>query len=104
MATNFSSGYLAHTEGINYLFGYPISHSMSPLLHQTIYKALNLPWRQSLFESKDMDKFLQLTKDPRFFGIPPDLKDHKGSLSLLLTTSHRRIGYNAPQNLHHSSS
>ena len=59
----------AGLDGVNYLFGYPIAHSMSPLLHQTVYSALNLRWEQQFLESKDIAKFLRLTEDPKFFGI-----------------------------------
>ncbi|KAL9070554.1 MAG: hypothetical protein Q9157_005779 [Trypethelium eluteriae] len=52
---------------------------MSPLLHQTIYDALNLRWTQQLFESKDMAKFLQLTRDPKFFGASVTMP-HKVSI------------------------
>jgi len=34
----------SHLDGVNYLFGHPISHSLSPLLHQTVY----LPYSSSL--------------------------------------------------------
>lgn len=51
-----------------YLFGYPIAHSYSPLLHNTVFQQLGLPWGFSLLESTDMDQFLRLIKDPRLFG------------------------------------
>jgi quinate dehydrogenase len=62
-----------HTEtkqskGLGVLFGYPISHSLSPLLHQTVFDSFNNDWNFSLLESKDMDQFLQILKDPRCFG------------------------------------
>ncbi|MCJ1322455.1 hypothetical protein MMC15_007804 [Xylographa vitiligo] len=58
----------SHLDGINYLFGYPIAHSLSPLLHQTIYDALGLRWSQLLMESKDVEGFMHLTQDSKFFG------------------------------------
>ncbi|KAF2445234.1 hypothetical protein P171DRAFT_388093 [Karstenula rhodostoma CBS 690.94] len=51
-----------------YLFGHPIAHSLSPLLHQTIYDGLGLPWSQFPLDSTDMDLFLRLREDPRFYG------------------------------------
>ncbi|WPG99367.1 Hypothetical protein R9X50_00218100 [Acrodontium crateriforme] len=51
-----------------YLFGYPIAHSMSPLMHQTVFNGLGLNWSQQLLPSTDMDQFLQLIRDPRLFG------------------------------------
>lgn len=58
----------AHLDRVNYLFGYPIAHSLSPLLHQTVYDALGLCWSQIRIESKDMDHFLALIQDPKFLG------------------------------------
>jgi quinate dehydrogenase len=51
-----------------YLFGHPIAHSMSPLLHQTVYDALGLNWSQFPLDSLDMDLFLKLRQDPKFYG------------------------------------
>lgn len=51
-----------------YLFGHPIAHSMSPLLHQTVYDNLGLNWSQYPLDSTDMDLFLELIKDPKFYG------------------------------------
>ncbi|OSS52091.1 hypothetical protein B5807_03653 [Epicoccum nigrum] len=51
-----------------YLFGFPIAHSMSPLFHNTVYKELGLDWNQFFLESKDMDLFLKVRQDPKFYG------------------------------------
>ncbi|KAF2644702.1 shikimate dehydrogenase substrate binding domain-containing protein [Massarina eburnea CBS 473.64] len=51
-----------------YLFGHGISHSMSPLLHQTIYESLGLNWAQMPLDSTDMSLFLKLRQDPKFYG------------------------------------
>ncbi|KAI2479875.1 Quinate dehydrogenase [Pyrenophora tritici-repentis] len=51
-----------------YLFGHPITHSMSPLLHATVYASLSLPWAQHPLESLDIPLFLRLIRDPRFYG------------------------------------
>ncbi|QDS75691.1 hypothetical protein FKW77_007775 [Venturia effusa] len=56
------------SDGVGVLFGYPIAHSLSPLLHQTIYDTLGLNWNFSLFESMDMPQFLEFIRDPRCFG------------------------------------
>jgi quinate dehydrogenase len=58
----------SHLDGVNYLFGHPISHSLSPLLHQTVYDNLNLKWSQVPLDSTDIPQFLSLTKDPKFYG------------------------------------
>lgn len=54
-----------------YLFGHGISHSMSPLLHQTIYDNLGLRWGQIPLDSTDMSLFLKLRQDPKFYGKFP---------------------------------
>ncbi|KAL1983811.1 hypothetical protein VTN96DRAFT_9897 [Rasamsonia emersonii] len=36
----------SHLDGVVYLYGHPLLGSLSPLLHQTIYDALGLNWRQ----------------------------------------------------------
>lgn len=59
------------TERHGYLFGHPIAHSMSPLLHKTVYDGLGLKWAQYPLESKDMSLFLQLIKHPQFYGKKP---------------------------------
>ncbi|KAK2627931.1 hypothetical protein QTJ16_002577 [Diplocarpon rosae] len=58
----------SHLEGVNYLFGHPIAHSLSPLLHQTVYDNLKLKWAQVPLDSTDIPNFLRLTKDPKFYG------------------------------------
>ncbi|KUJ23215.1 uncharacterized protein LY89DRAFT_680000 [Mollisia scopiformis] len=58
----------SHLEGVNYLFGHPIAHSLSPLLHQTVYDNLGLKWSQIPLDSTDIPNFLGLTKDPKFYG------------------------------------
>ncbi|KAL9061548.1 MAG: hypothetical protein Q9162_000080 [Coniocarpon cinnabarinum] len=51
-----------------YLFGYPISHSLSPHIHNTVFNTLQFPWHYRLFESKNIEKFLKLLKDQRCVG------------------------------------
>jgi quinate dehydrogenase len=51
-----------------YLFGLKIQASMSPLFHKTIYQELGLNWEQQRFESADIPQFLELIKDPNFYG------------------------------------
>jgi quinate dehydrogenase len=57
-----------HLDRVSYLFGYPISHSLSPLLHGTIYTSLGLNYEQFLYESRSLQSCLALTQDPKFFG------------------------------------
>jgi quinate dehydrogenase len=58
----------SHVERHGYLFGHPIAHSMSPLMHQTVYDGLGLNWSQYPLDSLDIDLFLRLREDPKFFG------------------------------------
>ena len=53
---------------VSYLFGHPISHSLSPLFHKTIYDFLSLNWAQLFHESLSIPSFMDLTRDPKFFG------------------------------------
>jgi len=58
----------AHLDRVGYLFGYPIAHSLSPLLHATVYSALNLNYEYILYESRSIEACLALTRDPKFYG------------------------------------
>lgn len=58
----------AKNDGVAYLFGTPISHSMSPYLHGTAYEGMGLNWRQYLLESTDIPLFLNLIKEPKCIG------------------------------------
>jgi quinate dehydrogenase len=53
---------------VGVIFGFPIKHSMSPLLHNTGFKALGLRWSYEALESKDINEFLAVLKDPRCYG------------------------------------
>ncbi|KAF1959622.1 hypothetical protein CC80DRAFT_590827 [Byssothecium circinans] len=59
---------IAKLDKHGYLFGHGISHSMSPLLHKTIYESLGLNWAQIPLDSTDMSLFLKLREDPKFYG------------------------------------
>lgn len=59
---------ILNLERHGFLFGYPIKHSLSPLLQSTCFKHLNLKWSFSLLESTDMALFLHLLKDKRLYG------------------------------------
>ncbi|RAQ99531.1 NAD(P)-binding protein [Stemphylium lycopersici] len=68
MSTETSIPEVTQTERHGYLFGHPIAHSMSPLLHKTVYDGLGLNWAQYPLESRDMALFLDLIKHPQFYG------------------------------------
>lgn len=55
-------------EKVGYLFGYPIAHSMSPLVHDTSFRALDLKWSYSLLESKDIDDFIKRVREASCYG------------------------------------
>lgn len=57
-----------HLDGAGYLFGYPIAHSLSPLLHQTIFESLGLKWDYFLLSSTDIQQFLRLVRSSRCYG------------------------------------
>jgi quinate dehydrogenase len=57
-----------HLEKFGFLFGYPIAHSLSPLLHKTVYQNLGLNWDYFPLPSTDVDAFLKLVRDPRCYG------------------------------------
>ncbi|KAL1963041.1 hypothetical protein VTN77DRAFT_8789 [Rasamsonia byssochlamydoides] len=74
----------SHLDGVAYLYGHPLLGSLSPLLHQTIYDALGLNWRQIPLSVSDtsaptfpppytrsppIDMFLaHIRVDPKFVG------------------------------------
>ncbi|KAK3367477.1 hypothetical protein B0H63DRAFT_82295 [Podospora didyma] len=51
-----------------YLFGQKLTASMSPLLHEVVYRELGLRWEQIRLDSTDMGLFLELIQDPKFYG------------------------------------
>jgi quinate dehydrogenase len=53
---------------VGYLFGYPIKHSLSPIVHDLVFKHLSLNYTYTLYESTSIQSFLALTKDPQFYG------------------------------------
>lgn len=54
---------------VAYLCGYPIAHSKSPTLHHAIYSSIGQNWGQLLFETQDLEGFLDYFKnDPKCMG------------------------------------
>jgi quinate dehydrogenase len=51
-----------------YLFGKKLTASLSPFLHDVIYKALGYNWGQVRLDSADIEGFLQLAQHPDFYG------------------------------------
>ena len=52
-----------------FLFGKKLTASMSPLLHDVVYQELGLNWEQIRLDSTDMNLFLRLIRDPKFYGM-----------------------------------
>lgn len=57
-----------HLDRVAYLFGHPISHSLSPLFHQAIYDSFSLKWSQLFHESLSIPPFLEAMHAPKFIG------------------------------------
>lgn len=51
-----------------FLVGYPIAHSMSPILHRALRKGLSQPWSLSLLETQDESWFLSALKQADIVG------------------------------------
>lgn len=51
-----------------FLFGYPIAHSMAPLLHSIFFKGTSVSPTYDLMETKDTSKFLPALKEPDIIG------------------------------------
>jgi quinate dehydrogenase len=85
---------VSQLERHGYLFGHPIAHSMSPLLHQTIYDNLGLKWSQIPLDSTDMNLFLKLIKNPSFYGASVTMPHKVAILKHLdaLTPEGRDVG------------
>jgi hypothetical protein len=66
--TPSSNSKLPEPRGKGVLFGYPISHSLAPLLHNTVFGGLNLPWDFDFLESKDIEEFLLILRSTECYG------------------------------------
>jgi quinate dehydrogenase len=56
-------------ERVAYLVGFPIAHSLSPLLHHTIYSSIGQRWGQVLYETRDLNQYLEhIRTDPKLLG------------------------------------
>ena len=59
---------LASLDRHGFLFGKKITNSLSPYLHGVVYRELGLNWAQVRLDSDDMESFLKLIRNPRFYG------------------------------------
>lgn len=84
---------ITHVERHGYLFGHPIAHSMSPMLHQTVYDNLGLNWSQIPLDSTDVSLFLDLIKHPQFYGTwishPVDPRSTDCAVGASVTMPHK---------------
>jgi hypothetical protein len=58
----------SHLDGYGVLFGWPIAHSLSPLLHRTIFKSLGLNYDYFLLPSTDIKQFISLVRGSKCYG------------------------------------
>lgn len=56
------------TPKVGYLFGHPITHSLSPLVHSLVFTHLSLPYTYTLHDSTSIPSFLALARSPAFYG------------------------------------
>jgi quinate dehydrogenase len=83
-----------HLDRHGYLFGRHLAASMSPLLHSTVFRHLNLNWEQTRLDSSDMSNFLRLVRHPRCFGASVTMP-HKITIIRhldVLTNECRQVG------------
>jgi hypothetical protein len=80
-------------EKFGVLFGHPIAHSYSPMMHQTVYDNIGYDWQQFLLESTDMSQFLALRQHPQFYGKSP----RTGFSTQVANNPSRRGCHNATQ-------
>ena len=53
------------------LIGYPLGHSLSPVMHNAVFKELNIPGKYELFEKspQDLEYFLQSLEKNNIYGL-----------------------------------
>jgi len=93
-----------------YLFGHPISQSVSPAMHTSSYQTLNLPYTYSLNESIDVSTYESIIRSDSFGGASVTIP-HKetigryidevdstaktiGAVNTIVKRDDRLIGYN----------
>ncbi|KAI5474882.1 hypothetical protein MNV49_002304 [Pseudohyphozyma bogoriensis] len=81
-----------------YLFGYPISHSASPALHNTIFQTQGLAHHYSLHDTKSIDdpdsRIREIVRSPTFGGAAITMPVKVGVIQLLdrLSDAVKEIG------------
>lgn len=74
-----------HLDKHGYLFGQKLTASMSPLLHEVVYKNIGLNWAQVRLDSTDMNLFLKLRQHPKFYGKFNPHESSQGPFRISLT-------------------
>ena len=103
LPTHSSASEMAHSatpdasslDRVAYLAGLPIAHSLSPLLHHTLYSSIGKRWGQVLAETDDLDGFVKMIKsDPKFMGSGVTMPYKLAIMPYLdeLTTEGKAIG------------
>ncbi|KAK9763328.1 3-dehydroquinate dehydratase (3-dehydroquinase) [Basidiobolus ranarum] len=77
-----------------FLFGTPISHSMSPTLHNAGFQALGLPHRYGLYESSTVDPLKEVIHAPNFGGASVTIPHKLDIIPLLdeVTATAQEVG------------
>ncbi|KAJ5461906.1 NAD(P)-binding protein [Penicillium daleae] len=77
-----------------FLFGYPISRSLAPLLQKTLFKGVSLPWTYQLHETSDVNEFTDMLKQPDIVGCAITMPYKVKTMSLVdeVTEEGRVIG------------
>jgi quinate dehydrogenase len=77
-----------------YLFGYPISHSVSPAFHGLIFSHLSLPWRYTPLPSCDVSDLSRVMQQEEFIGAAVTMPNKMAVLKLVhrMTEDARVIG------------
>ncbi|TVY52843.1 Quinate dehydrogenase [Lachnellula cervina] len=77
-----------------YLFGKPVAHSLSPLLHSILFKSVSVPWTFHLVETTSAIDFTETLKRPDFIGGSVTMPNKITFMPLLddLTEEARVIG------------
>jgi pentafunctional AROM polypeptide len=77
-----------------YLFGSPITHSPSPLLHNTAFARCHFPWSYSKVDTIEIDRVAEVVKGTSFGGgsVTIPLKEQVGVLCQSLSPAAQRIG------------
>lgn len=77
-----------------HLFGSPITHSPSPLMHNTAFEQLNYPWTYTKIETTELSKVATACCSPSFGGasVTIPLKEQVAPLLAQQSESARQIG------------